>query len=111
MWFQPTSPEVWSRPQSWKLAWNLPEFSAATCAVYAAYRAVSDGNVRKVTALMPGCGAVQVTIVALCCLQVDGGSRPLAPPLWLASMSAAISALSGFAFGLADMDDVAMLPP
>src|SRR6516225_5214940 len=62
---------------------------------------------------MPGAGAVQVTIVALCCLQVEGGIRPLAPPLWLASVSAAISALGGSAFGLAeaDMDDIDMAPP
>src|SRR5215469_12791444 len=61
---------------------------------------------------MPGAGAVQVTIVALCCLQVDGGIRPLAPPLRLASVSAAISALGGSAFGLAeaDMDDIDMAP-
>src|SRR5215472_4664320 len=61
---------------------------------------------------MPGAGAVQVTIVALCCLQVDGGIRPISPPLWLASVSAAISALGGLAFGLADadIDDMDMAP-
>ncbi len=36
MWFQPTSPKVWSSSQSWKFAWNLPAFSSLTCAVYAA---------------------------------------------------------------------------
>jgi hypothetical protein len=50
---------------------------------------------------------VHVTVVALCCSQVEGGSRPLAPPLWLARMIAAIRALGGF--GLADADEAAWL--
>ena len=60
------------------------------------------------TWVIPGAGAVHVTIVALCCLQVEGGSRPLAPPLWFARMIALISAL-GLAFGLAGADEAAWL--
>jgi hypothetical protein len=42
-------------------------------------------------------------------LQLDGGSRPFARPLWLASMSARISALGGFGFAVEDMDGVVMV--
>src|SRR5690349_1636305 len=57
---------------------------------------------------MPGAGAVQVTVVAPACLQVEGGIRPLASALWFARMSAAISALLvGFGFG--DIDAIAAL--
>src|SRR5690242_10096331 len=57
---------------------------------------------------MPGAGAVQVTVVALACLQAEGGIRPLASALWLARMSAAISALLvGFGFG--DIDAITAL--
>src|SRR5579859_644032 len=110
MWFQPTSPMVWLIPQSWKFALNCPAFSALTCATYASYRAVSDGKVRNTTAVIPGAGAVQVTIVAPCCLQLEGGSSPLAPPLWSASMIAAISALggAGLALALAVIDGMVM---
>src|SRR5260370_29949700 len=73
----------------------------------AAYRAVSDGYVWKMTALIPRAGVSQVIIVALCCLQLEGGSWPFASPLWFASTSALISALGGF--GLTDMDGMAML--
>ena len=52
---------------------------------------------------------------APCCLQVEGGSRPLASELWFVSMSALISALgvAFFGFGLADMDGMAttLIPP
>ena len=58
------------------------------------------------TWVIPGAGAVHVTIVALCCLQVRGGSRPLAPPLWLARIIAAIKALGGF--GVPDADEAAL---
>ena len=42
---------------------------------------------------MPGAGAVQVTWVGVFCLQVEGGSRPLASLLLFARMSAFISAI------------------
>src|SRR5215475_8543440 len=52
---------------------------------------------------MPDAGAVQVTTVALVCLQVEGGSLPVASPLLLARMSAAISGLGvGLGFGVCD---------
>src|SRR5260370_37854928 len=60
------------------------------------------------TSLMPDTGALQVIFVVLCWWQVEGGSWPFAVALWFASMSALISALGGFAIGLADMDDMAM---
>src|SRR5512140_1673557 len=50
---------------------------------------------------MPEAGAVQVTWVWLSCLQVDGGSWPLASLLLFARISAAISApVVGLGFGL-----------
>jgi hypothetical protein len=53
---------------------------------------------------MPAAGAVQVTIVALVCLQVEGGSLPVASPLLLARASAAISGLSvGLGLGVCDV--------
>src|SRR5437773_8117058 len=53
---------------------------------------------------MPGAGAVQVTCVELSCLQVEGGSLPVASPLLLVSASAVISALVfGFGFGVDDI--------
>src|SRR5579859_6858336 len=61
---------------------------------------------------MPGAGAVQITCVALICLQLAAGSRPLAPPLSLATMIAFISALVGvlLTLGLADIDGMVMAP-
>src|SRR5258708_3981643 len=53
---------------------------------------------------MPTNGAVQVTIVEPSCLQVEGGSLPVASPLLLVTMTAFISALVvcfGFAGGIA----------
>src|SRR5215831_8974120 len=55
---------------------------------------------------MPAAGAVQVTLSGLSCLQVEGGSWPLASALLSARMSAAISAL-GFGFG--DIDGIVAL--
>src|SRR6185312_12020515 len=53
---------------------------------------------------MPAAGAVQVTSVALVCLQVEGGSLPVASPLLLARTSAAISGLGvGLDFGVGDI--------
>src|SRR5215469_13086793 len=95
-------------PQSREFAWKRPGFSDSALATYAAYREVSDGYVRKVTSVIPGAGASQVIIVALCCLQLEDGSNPFASPLWLASMSALINAVGGFGFGLADIDDMPM---
>src|SRR5215831_18494579 len=60
------------------------------------------------TSVTPGAGASQVTMVALCCLQLEDGSSPFASPLWLASMSALINAVGGFSFGLADIGDMPM---
>src|SRR5215475_3131679 len=54
---------------------------------------------------MPAAGAVQVTLAGLSCLQVEGGSWPLASALLFARMSAFISALgAGVCFGAADID-------
>src|SRR6201989_147249 len=53
---------------------------------------------------MPAAGAVQVTCVELSCLQVEGGSLPVASPLLLVSASAVISALVfGLGFGVDDI--------
>ena len=53
---------------------------------------------------MPGAGAVQVTCVELSCLQVEGGSLPVASPLLFVRMSAVISALVfGLGFGVDDI--------
>src|SRR5215467_7931416 len=52
---------------------------------------------------MPAAGAVQVTTVALVCLQVEGGSWPVASPLLLARTTAAISGLGvGLGLGVCD---------
>ena len=47
----------------------------------------------NVAAVTPGAGFAQVAIVAPCCLQVAGGSLPVAGSLSFASVSARISAL------------------
>src|SRR5204862_183324 len=53
---------------------------------------------------MPEAGAVQVTCVELFCLQVEGGSLPVASPLLLVRASAVISALVfGLGFGVDDI--------
>src|ERR1700760_1052857 len=53
---------------------------------------------------MPAAGAVQVTSVCLVLLQVEGGSLPVASPLLLARMSAAISGLGvGLGLGVGDI--------
>src|SRR6476659_11202582 len=53
---------------------------------------------------MPAAGAVQVTCVELSCLQVEGGSLPVASPLLLVRASAVISALVlGLGFGVDDI--------
>src|SRR6266568_1126127 len=60
---------------------------------------------------MPDAGAVQVTVVALSCLQVEGGSWPLTSALLFARTSAAISAFGvgfGFGFGFGDVAVVAL---
>ena len=58
---------------------------------------------------MPGAGAVQVTIVEPCCLQVEGGSLPVATELSFVSLSALISALGAAFFGFALADIVGMV--
>src|SRR5690348_18254640 len=55
---------------------------------------------------MPDTGAVQVTLSGLPCLQVEGGSWPLASALLSARMSAAISAP---VFGFGDIDGIVAL--
>src|SRR6478672_12144122 len=53
---------------------------------------------------MPAAGALEVKSVPLVCLQVEGGSLPMASPLLLARMSAAISGLCvGLGFGVCDI--------
>src|SRR5690349_15179992 len=53
---------------------------------------------------MPAAGAVQVTCVELSCLQVEGGSLPVASPLLLVRASAVIRALVfGLGFGVDDI--------
>ncbi len=54
---------------------------------------------------MPVAGAVQVTLAGLSCLQVEGGSLPVASALLSARMSALISAPAA-GFGLADIDGI-----
>src|ERR1700760_372777 len=50
---------------------------------------------------MPDAGAVQVTCVAVSCLQVEGGSLPVASPLLFVKASAVIRALVfGLGFGV-----------
>src|SRR5215469_4495635 len=44
---------------------------------------------------MPFAGAAQVTWVGVFCVQVEGGSMPLAALLWFARVSAFVSALGG----------------
>src|SRR6266700_2965242 len=54
---------------------------------------------------MPGAGAMQVTIVMLSGRQSAIGSRPLAAPLWFASLIAAMSsAATGLDAEAIDMD-------
>src|SRR6266487_1029115 len=54
---------------------------------------------------MPAAGAVQVTLARLSCLQLEGGSLPVASALLFARMSAFISALV-VGLGLADIDGI-----
>src|SRR6266852_2865180 len=58
---------------------------------------------------MPVTGAVQVTLAGLSCLQVEGGSLPVASALSFARMSAFISA-PATGFGLADIDGIVVAP-
>src|SRR5579864_32255 len=47
-------------------------------------------------------------MAGLFCLQLDGGRKPLASPLWLVTASAIISALSAGFFGAGDMVGMAL---
>src|SRR5690348_9138628 len=75
--------------------------------MYAVYRACWSGKVWKIAAVIPPYGAVQVTTAGTPCLQVEGGSLPLASGLLFARMSAAISALV-LGFGLCDVAGAAL---
>src|SRR2546421_3276816 len=58
---------------------------------------------------MPAAGAVQVSLAGLSCLQLEGGSLPVASALLFARMSAFISALV-VGLGLADIDGIVVAP-